>query len=113
MLPFEDRYSRQRRLAEVGPTGQAKLEQARMLVSSNTAGGGQLELLYLRRAGVGRATLSKIQPAPAFPHQQTFRFEATRSVAANTWGALAQLRRELGLQAGNLPAGKPGSGNAR
>ena len=37
MLPFEDRYSRQRRLVEVGPDGQRRLEQTELVLAGHGA----------------------------------------------------------------------------
>jgi hypothetical protein len=96
MLPFEDRYSRQRKLPEVGPQGQLALARCSMQIPSRVAGSEIFEVCYLQRAGVEHVTVSnQVQPCSA--HSTEFHFAATRALAVGALGALAQLRRELGL----------------
>lgn len=97
MLPFEDRYSRQRKLPEVGPRGQSALARSVLQVPSRVAGSEIVELCYLRRAGVEHVTLSSLQLGPSSAHAAQFHFTATRTLAVGALGALSQLRRELGM----------------
>lgn len=97
MLPFEDRYSRQRKLPEVGPQGQLALANASLQVSSRLAGSELFELCYLQRAGVARVTSSDSHLDLPSAHAQAFQFAAPRALAVGALGALAQLRRTLGL----------------
>ena len=99
MLPFEDRYSRQRRLPEVGQFGQLKLDRARLQVAARGGDASWVETLYLHRAGIGQLTLSTAAQAPPFVHQGAFVFDATRTVAAGAHRALQQLRAQLGISA--------------
>ena len=94
MLPFEDRYTRQRRLPEVGEAGQARLGQAEAVVRGNQ--GADVEQSYLERAGVTVRREPEAAPLP-FLHAAAFRFEASRGVAAGAWRALVAIRRELGI----------------
>jgi hypothetical protein len=93
MLPFEDRYSRQRRLEEVGPEGQQRLERAEVFVAEHA--GVALELDYLARAGVQRAALRAGARELGFPWQHHFRFAAPLAVARGAWCALCRLRTVL------------------
>jgi hypothetical protein len=93
MLPFEDRYSRQRRLPEVGPEGQARLSQARLSVAPHPDLG--LELDYLERAGVAAAVVDPSLTPLAFPWPECFEHTAALGVARGAWCALARIRAEL------------------
>ena len=86
----EDRYSRQRKLAEVGDTGQARIEGATFDVRGQD--GADIERAYLERAGARAVVLTPGAPAAPFRHAAHFRFEAPRSVGAGAWRALTQLR---------------------
>jgi hypothetical protein len=99
MLPFEDRYSRQRKLPEVGPNGQHALTRASLRVGPRVPGSEIFESCYLRRAGVEHVTLSEHCAEASCPHERVFRFAAPRALAVGAWGALTQLRRELGMVA--------------
>ncbi len=55
MLPFEDRYTRQRQLPEVGAAGQDKIAQGRVVTRQPVAAE------YLFRAGVGTVQLETAQ----------------------------------------------------
>lgn len=91
-----DRFTRQRRLPEVGDAGQARLAAADLELSSSD--GAMEELAYLCRAGVERVSLNaNLEPVP-FAHQAAFRFAETRAVAAGAWRALAEIRRLLDLE---------------
>jgi hypothetical protein len=95
MLPFEDRYTRQRRLAEVGPKGQERLSQARLCVASHPD--VELELDYLARAGLAEVRVDPAAPALAFPWTAWFEHDAALGVARGAWCALSRIRRELGV----------------
>jgi hypothetical protein len=93
-----DRYGRQRRLAEMGDAGQARLSASVMEVAGSD--GAILEAEYLHRAGVQRMSLIPgKEPAP-FRHEHFFKHPAARRVAAGAWRALTKIRRELGLDDG-------------
>jgi hypothetical protein len=94
----EDRYSRQRKLAEVGDTGQARIEGATFEVRGQD--GDDIERAYLERAGARAVVLTPDAPAAPFRHAGHFRFPATQSVGAGAWRALAHLRS---LLTGALP----------
>ena len=94
MLPFEDRYTRQRRLPEVGPEGQARLSQARLGVAPHPD--VALELDYLARAGVAATVDDSSSPLP-FPWSDCFEHAAALGVARGAWCALARIRSELSL----------------
>jgi hypothetical protein len=98
MLPFEDRYTRQRRLPEVGPSGQDRLSQAQVCVAPHPD--VELELDYLARAGAGGVTVDPAAPALAFPWSAWFEHDAARGVARGAWCALARIKSELGLAPG-------------
>jgi len=82
----EDRYTRQRRLREVGDRGQARLAAACVVVEGRE--GADTEARYLERAGV-REVLRDAGTAPRpFVHAELFRNAACRSEAAAAWRAL-------------------------
>ena len=108
MLPFEDRYTRQRRLAEVGPLGQLRLERQSLAIARHAD--VELELDYLRRAGVQQVTVQQVtvqqvggQPAGVdaeqsaldFPWTAQFQFSGPLGVARGAWSALARIRAAL------------------
>lgn len=99
MFPLEpeDRYTRQRRLPEVGAEGQAKIQAAELEVSGSD--GAIVEAEYLHRAGVERLVITPGSEPEPFVHEAHFHFAATRGVAAGAWRALDKLRRVLGLEA--------------
>jgi hypothetical protein len=92
MLPFEDRYSRQRRLAEVGPEGQARLCSARLRIPPSPH--VDVELEYLARAGVS-VVVDVTGPASSFPFADWFEHAAARGVAEGAWCALFRIKHEL------------------
>jgi hypothetical protein len=90
-----DRYSRQRRLAQVGDAGQARLEDARFDV---TAGPSALvEVAYLARAGARAVLVDRFLPRAPFAHAAHFRHAASRRLAAGSWRALQKLTATLRL----------------
>jgi hypothetical protein len=95
MLPFEDRYSRQRRLPEVGPEGQARLSQVRLAVAPHPD--AALEVTYLERAGVGAVVVDPTLAPLVFPWTDCFEHSAALGVARGAWCALSRLRSELPL----------------
>ena len=103
MLPFEDRYTRQRRLAEVGPEGQLRLERQRLTIARHAD--VELELDYLRRAGVQQVTVREVtadaqQSALDFPFAAQFQFDGPLAVARGAWSALARIRAALAANEG-------------
>jgi hypothetical protein len=97
MLPFEDRYTRQRRLPEVGPSGQARLGATALGIAQHSD--VELELDYLARAGVVRATVDPAGAPLTFPWSAWFEHSAPLGVARGAWCALERIKRELGLPA--------------
>lgn len=93
MLPFEDRHSRQRRLAEVGIEGQAKLAATKILLAEHE--GVQIEREYLLRAGVADASVEGRAERVEFPFSAWFEYAAPRALAAGAWCALTRIRRVL------------------
>jgi len=96
VLPFEDRFSRQRCLPEVGESGQRRLSRARCTVYTDVS--GRIEADYLERAGM------QIEYAPATsprdrqdPRLDFFTNAAASDLARGSWNALTRVRRELGL----------------
>lgn len=98
MLPFEDRFSRQRRLTEVGEEGQQKLQGHSCCVALTPS--GEIAAEYLSRSGVV-VTRAEGTPVPAFPFADTFLNLAPRQIAEGAWQALAEIRNCLQLETGN------------
>lgn len=97
MLPFEDRYTRQRRLPEVGPGGQERLSLAELSVAEHPD--VAIELDYLARAGAAQARVDPAAPALSFPWTSWFEHDAALGVARGAWCALARIKGALGLAA--------------
>ncbi len=95
MLPFEDRYSAQRRLLEVGPEGQRRLEQSQVVLAEHAD--IDIERDYLARAGVSEVLLDAQASPPVFPWVEQFEFAASLAVARGAWCALSRLRGVLSL----------------
>lgn len=93
MLPFEDRYSRQRRLPEVGGRGQLALQQAHP--SLHTHAGSTVEQDYLRRSGIVSFAAEETTPPPVFLHACYFEFTGPLHVAQGACQALAVIRETL------------------
>lgn len=89
----EDRYTRQRRLREVGDAGQARIAAARLAVQDRD--GALVEAMYLYRAGVERVDITPRAGAEPFAHADVFRFAAAGNVGAGAWRALEKLRAVL------------------
>ena len=113
MLPFEDRYTRQRRLPEVGPEGQRLLERQRLTIARHAD--VELELDYLRRAGVQQVSVDQFEgqqlggqragtaaepSALDFPWAAQFQFSGPLGVARGAWCALARIRAALAANEG-------------
>jgi molybdopterin/thiamine biosynthesis adenylyltransferase len=93
MLPFEDRYSRQRRLAEVGSEGQARLCSARLRVAPHPH--VDIEMEYLSRAGVSALVVDPNAPLLSCPLTDQFEHAAARGIAEGAWCALSRIKHEL------------------
>lgn len=94
MLPFEDRYTRQRQLPEVGEAGQRRIEAIVVELPANSSD-AQVARVYLERAGVRqlqRATRADTKP---FPHARYFRHEVAARVGRGTHFALTCIRQQL------------------
>ncbi len=90
---FEDRYTRQRRLRDVGDAGQSRIASARLAVSDSD--GALIETMYLYRGGVERVDIVPREDAEPFAHAGAFCFAEARSVGAGAWRALGKLRGVL------------------
>ncbi len=95
MSLFEDRHSRQRRLAEVGAAGQERLDQADVVVPAHE--GSDIAREYLERAGVASVVIEPDRGAPPFPFAAAFEFAQTRELAHGAWRALSAIRDVLGM----------------
>ncbi|HWA75036.1 MAG TPA: hypothetical protein VG937_22005 [Polyangiaceae bacterium] len=89
-----DRYDRQRRLRQVGPAGQLRIERSEATIPAGAA--AAVALAYLTRAGVERAII-EVRPDDAFSHSTFFRFSGPRTVAQGAEGALRHLLKSLEL----------------
>ena len=117
MLPFEDRYTRQRQLDEVGAEGQERLLRLEVHVARGAS--GDVTATYLERSGarVTRGSLSRGRSGDTpfsgcgvtFRHATAFRHAAARSFAEGAHRALCAIRRELGLERDPKPppGGRP------
>ena len=94
-----DRYTRQRRLREIGDAGQARLEAARTVVTGGAE--AMAEFVYLQRAGVGAVTIDSLGRPRDFPHASAFRHAAARSHAAASWRALETIIEIAGARRPN------------
>jgi hypothetical protein len=93
MLPFEDRHTRQRRLEEVGPEGQRRLEQRPMVLARHAD--SDLELEYLQRSGVQQIAFDSAAVVPTFPWPEQFQFAGPLGVARGAYAALWRIRAAL------------------
>lgn len=89
-----DPYSRQRRLAEIGDAGQARLLAASHRIAGTD--GALTELQYLARAGFRAVAIDALAEPQPFAHAELFRHDVTRRQAAGTWRALRAITRILG-----------------
>jgi hypothetical protein len=90
---LSDRYARQRLLAAVGDSGQARIAEATYAVALDGAPASRVERDYLERAGGQRFVPA--ESVPDFTHGEAFRHECARDFAAGAWRALIQLRHAL------------------
>lgn len=89
-----DRFARQRQVREVGASGQERLERLCVVVQRGEP--GNLEALYLERAGV-QVERCELAACGGFPFQHEFEHDGPREVARAAHAALVALREGLGL----------------
>ena len=89
-----DRYTRQRRLREIGDAGQARLHAASVTIGGRAD--SMVELVYLERAGVGSVTIDSLAAPRAFAHAAVFQHDAARRHAASAWRALRSIVEIVG-----------------
>jgi hypothetical protein len=94
----EDRYTRQRRLREIGDAGQARLHAAKVTIGGRA--GSVVELVYLERAGVGSVTIDSLAAPRTFAHAAVFRHDGARRHAAAAWRALRTIVEVVGAAPG-------------
>lgn len=106
MLPFEDRFTRQRQLPEVGLAGQERIAQLDVRLASDPS--AEIEALYLWRAGVAAVVIEPSgtdDAAPpraaapvtvVCPHAGEFQYAAARRFGVGVHRALTRLRQALG-----------------
>jgi hypothetical protein len=88
-----DRYTRQRRLPEIGDAGQRRLEAADAVVRG--LDGADVELRYVTGAGLRHVVHDAAAAPLAFAHAALFAFPSSRRVGAGAWRALCTLKRAL------------------
>lgn len=95
MLPFQDRYSRQRMLPEVGRRGQERIEALRVVVRGGPE--AAIEFAYLEGAGVRQLQLQTTHEEPPrdWPHAAHFTCAGPRAVGRGAWAALRKLREAV------------------
>ena len=91
---MSERLDRQLRLREVGERGQASIASSYARVERGPA--ARIELTYLVRAGVERASVADFGTGP-FAHESWFEFSGPRDVARGASGALDHLLSCLDL----------------
>lgn len=105
MLPFEDRFTRQRQLREVGLSGQKRISESHVVLGRGAADGVAAD--YLQRAGVN------VQVADGRPFGETVStteqaralcaFDGPADYLVGTLAALGHLRLVLGLGSSSAP----------
>lgn len=93
MLPFEDRYTRQRQLPEVGIAGQERLCELRAELAP--VEGFLVARTYLERAGAAHVCISPQKTAPVCPYAEFFRFAGPREVGLGAHLALRCILAQL------------------
>jgi hypothetical protein len=88
-----DRYTRQRRLPEIGDAGQRRLEAAGAVVRG--LDGADVELRYVTGAGLRNVVHDAGAEPLAFAHEAFFVFPSSRRVGAGAWRALCTLKRVI------------------
>ena len=88
-----ERFSRQERLAEVGPHGQERIRRFAAVVRGGE--GADVARAYLSRAGVGSVSDEPAEAPLPFAHAAAFQFDAARVVGVGAWKALVELKRAL------------------
>ena len=112
MLPFEDRYTRQRQLPEVGIDGQQRLQALHVRVPVGPS--SMVEAEYLRRAGISimpndpEDTASLGVTAAPFVHAEHFHAPGPMSFARGAHRALCRIKEALGI--GDAAGSGSGSG---
>ncbi len=96
-----ERYDRQLRLDEIGPSGQAAIATCDARVHGSD--GALIEALYLHRAGVERLSMVPRKRPTRFEFGHHFEMPESRAVAAGAWRALQTLRHALGLSEERSP----------
>jgi hypothetical protein len=99
LLPFEDRFSRQRRLPEVGADGQRRLGSRVLSLAPHAD--VDVERDYLERSGVAGTRIDGQATELPFPFAEHFEFQAPLSVARGAWYALHRIRHALGIRPGS------------
>jgi hypothetical protein len=100
MLPFEDRFTRQRQLRDVGLVGQHRIEASSVVVGPSAADGVAAD--YLQRAGV-RVTVTRdvhfVDPASAqaLDARRACAFAGPADYLAGALAALDHVRSVLKL----------------
>ncbi|HWP09711.1 MAG TPA: hypothetical protein VNN72_28410 [Polyangiaceae bacterium] len=89
-----ERFLRQKRLAEIGEAGQARLSAATHRVLGSD--GALTELVYLSRAGFRAVSIDALGKPRPFAHERAFRHAASRKHAAGAWRALRAVTELLG-----------------
>jgi hypothetical protein len=92
MLPFEDRYTRQRQLPDVGAHGQERIAQHKVTLGNDRP--AQIAELYLRRAGVLEVVTAD-EPERSHGPALQLRFDAAREFGAGCLRALEELQCAL------------------
>jgi hypothetical protein len=102
MLPFEDRYTRQRQLADVGGSGQTRLQQSSFQLDERDDLPPLARVVaadYLQRAGVrielGASQLGTQTQGKRPPPLTHFQFDGPTQVALGALTALAHIRSVL------------------
>jgi len=89
-----ERFLRQKRLAEIGDAGQARLSAASHRVLGSD--GALTELIYLRRAGFRAVSIDALGAPRPFAHAGAFRHTVSRKHAAGAWRALRTITELIG-----------------
>jgi hypothetical protein len=102
---LEDRFSRQRRVAEVGSAGQALIGRLTVTLPEAGAAAADVAAIYLSRAGVSVERCGQA-PEASFAHAHAFSSDGPRALAQGAHRALAAIREALGVDARGLARGR-------